>query len=167
MITTLRFRHAAFALLVLALAAAPFSAPAWAQKGTGDSVGVARSGNLPPVTQMSGTIQRIDLGPCESSTGRSPMGAHLSVDTPDGVINLHLGPVSAVDHVLDQLAEGQTITFAAFRTEALPDDARIAKSLTIGDKTIALRDDGLRPTWAYGQGRGRGHGPASPRGRCW
>lgn len=139
--------------------------PAQAQKGTGDSVGVAPSNALPTVVRTSGTVRRIDVAPCESTTGRAPMGVHLTVDTPDGPVNLHLGPVAAVDHVLDQLAEGQSITFDAFRTDALPPDARIAKTLQLDGKTIVLRDDRLRPAWAYGPGRETGSRPA--RGRCW
>ncbi len=86
--------------------------------------------------------------------------------------NIHLGPEKAVDHVVDQRVIGQAVTVDAFRTERLPDDAYIAKSLHLGDKVIHLRDDDLRPSWAYtqGKGQGRSHGAGQGRGKwgsCW
>jgi len=161
MMPTVRSLAAPFAILALLCAV-----PAWAQKGTGEETGVARAGELPAVRAMSGTIQGIEIGACEKTTGRSPMGAHLGVETEGGVVNLHLGPVSAVDHVLEQLSIGQAIGFQAFRTEALAEDAWIAKSLEVDGKRIVLRDDGLRPAWAYGRGGGGGRRGGGP-GRCW
>jgi hypothetical protein len=65
----------------------------------------------------------------------------------------------------------------------MPENAYVAKSLTVSDTAFDLRDDNLRPHWAIGPrgacgsgrgvGRGRGHGPDQGRGAragaggCW
>lgn len=145
---------------------------ALAQRGVGDPVGVARQGDALPVQTLSGTVVSIEVGACEQTTGRSPQGVHLLVDTDEGErINLHLGPLFAVDHLVDQMEDGLEISFDAFRTDALPDDAFIARTLRFDGKSVQLRDDSLRPSWAYGQGAGRGRGMGQGQGRgfgrCW
>ena len=142
-----------------------FALPATAQKGTGEPTGVGRQAVKPPIEAMSGTIKDIKIGPCERTTGRSSEGAHLILQAQDNkTINLHLGPTSALGDELKQLSAGQEITFEAFRTDRMPKDAYVAKSLKVGDKTFALRDDSLRPKWA-GSGRGGGRRMGSGRGQ--
>jgi hypothetical protein len=144
-----------------------FAVPAAAQKGMGEPTGVGQQAVKPPIEAMSGTIKDIKIGPCERTTGRSAEGVHLMVQAKDGKsINLHLGPTAALDDALDQLSAGQQITFEAFRTDAMPKDAYVAKSLRVGDTTFDLRDDNLRPKWAIaGQGgRGAGRGPGMGAG---
>jgi hypothetical protein len=140
--------------------------PAAAQKGVGEPTGVAGQAVKPPIEDMSGTIKDIKTGPCERTTGRSVEGAHLIVQAESGkTINLHLGPVAALEDVLDHLSAGQQITFKAFRTDAMPQDAYVAKSLQAGDTTFDLRDDSLRPNWAIAARGGRGGGPGMGAGR--
>jgi hypothetical protein len=106
----------AIALLWMVLVAVP----ATAQKGTGETTGVAQQAVKPPIEGMSGTIKDIKIGPCERTTGRSSEGVHLIVQTKDGqTINLHLGPAAALDDALDQLSAGQQITFEAFILAAM------------------------------------------------
>jgi len=144
-------------LSVALLALAAIAAPAMAQKGTGEPAGVARQGIKAPIEAMSGTIKDAKIGPCEKTTGRSKEGAHLIVQTPDArTINLHLGPTFALRDELKQLTVGKEISFDAFRTERMPKDAYIAKSVKAGDKVFVLRNDSLRPRWAGGRGGGRG-----------
>ena len=143
-----------------------FALPAAAQKGMGEPTGVARQAVKPPIETMSGTIKDIKTGPCERTTGRSLEGVHLIVQTENGkTINLHLGPAAALEDVLDQLSAGQQITFEAFRTDAMPQDAYVAKSLKTGDTAFELRDDTLRPNWAIAAQGGRGGGPGMGAGR--
>ncbi len=150
-----------------------FSASATAQKGTDEATGVAQQAAKPPVVAVSGKLLEIQTEPCEATAGRSPTGTHLILQSEDGAkLNIHLGPDTAVDHVVEQLVIGQTVTLEAFRTERLPDDAYIAKSILLDEKTIHLRDDNLRPSWAYarhkGQGQGQGMGQGRGRwGSCW
>jgi hypothetical protein len=150
------------------LALAAVASPAIAQKGTGEPTGVARQGLKLPIEAMSGTIKDIKIGPCEKTTGRAKEGAHLIVQAPDGrTINLHLGPTFALRDELKQLAAGQDISFEAFRTDRMPKDAYIAKSIKAGDKVFVLRNDNLRPRWAGGRGGGRGRGMGRGGGGCW
>ncbi len=154
-------------LSAMFLGVAAFGAPAIAQKGTGEPTGVARQGLKLPIEAMSGTIKDIKIGPCEKTTGRAKEGAHLLVLAPDGrTINLHLGPTFALRDELKQLAAGQEISFDAFRTDRMPKDAYIAKSIKAGDKLFTLRNDSLRPRWAGGRGGGRGRGMGRGGGDC-
>jgi hypothetical protein len=161
-------------LIITTFAALLLSVSATAQKGAGEATGIAQQAVKPPVITLSGKLLEIRTGPCENTTGKSPTGTHLIVQSEDGAkLNIHLGPENAVDHVVDQLAAGQSVTFEVFRTERLPDNAYIAKSLLLEDRVIHLRDDNLRPSWAYAQGMGRqgtGQGRGQGRGRwgvCW
>lgn len=140
--------------------------PAAAQKGMGEQTGVGRQAEKPPIETMSGTIKDIKIGPCERTTGRSLQGVHLIVQADSGkTINLHLGPDAALEEVIDQLSVSQQVTFEAFRTDAMPQDAYVAKSLKVGDTTFDLRDDNLRPKWAIAAHGGRGGGPGMGAGR--
>jgi hypothetical protein len=150
------------------LGVAALGSPAIAQKGAGEQTGIARQGLKLPIEAMSGTIKDIKIGPCEKTTGRAKEGAHLIVQAPDGrTINLHLGPTLALRDELKELTAGQQITFDAFRTDRMPKDAYIAKSIKAGDKVFALRNDDLRPRWAGGRGGGRGRGMGRGGGGCW
>ncbi len=143
-----------------------FAVPAAAQKGMGEPTGVGRQAVKPPIETMSGSIKDIKIGRCERTTGRSLEGVHLIVQTESGkTINLHLGPAAALEDVLDQLSAGEQVTFEAFRTDAMPQDAYVAKSLKAGDTTFDLRDDNLRPNWAIAAQGGRGGGPGMGAGR--
>jgi len=130
--------------------------PVFSQKGTGESQGIAQQGLKLPVTTISGNLLEIKTGLCESKGGN---------------VNIHLGPAMAVDHVVNQLVIGSTLSIDVFRTDRLPKNAYIAKSLALNDKTIHLRDDNLRPSWAYGGwGAGQGKSPENKRrklGPCW
>ena len=166
-------------MTVLAIAAAlVLGVPAAAQKGMGEPTGVAREMVKPPVQKMSGTVTDVKVGECEQTTGRSTTGAHLIVRTKEEkTINLHLGPLTAVEHVVEKVPPGTPISFDTFRTEAMPEDAYVAKSITVEDKVIHLRDKNLRPSWAVGRGprsgkgagrgQGKGRGPGGGRGPCW
>jgi hypothetical protein len=128
------------------------AAPALAQRGTGDATGVARSGIQPPVVTISGTLDRIETGPCAATTGRAVAGTHVVVTTADGETrNIHLGPAADVADTVAVLPIGKAVTVEAFRTDKLKDGQYIAKSLTFDGKSVTLRDANLRPVWA---GRG-------------
>ena len=128
---------------------------ACAQKGTGDATGVAQQVVKPEVTSLSGKIVEIKTGPCEATTGRSPVGTHIILETPEKQkMNVHLGPATVVAETVAKLTIGQEITVRAFRTDKLKDHHYVAVSLSFDKTTIELRDDALRPVWAGGAGRG-------------
>lgn len=146
-----------------------------AQKGMGDSTGIAQSNEKPALTSITGKLVEIKVGPCENTTGRSPKGIHLILQPDEGeTTNLHLGPVGAVADLIDDLAVDETVTASAFRTDAMPANAYIAQTVTLADgKRIQLRDNDLRPSWAQARGQGKGNGQGKgccghgKRGPCW
>jgi hypothetical protein len=163
--------------LVLTTVVAVVAAPALAQRGTGASTGVARQG-LHEVRGIAGVLEDTEVGTCTNTTGRAVDGAHLILALPDGQsANIHLGPRAAVEDLLAAAAPGAEVTAEVFRTDAMPVGAFAAVTVTIGAETWRLRDDGLRPNWAMGAGRGGGTGagrgagggggPAAGSGRCW
>ncbi|MDC7785294.1 hypothetical protein J2S22_000458 [Rhodoplanes tepidamans] len=152
----MRHRHVCTGVAVLA--AALIGGTAWAQKGTGEASGMGRRADKPPIVSLSGTVKETKVGPCKLTTGRSSEGAHLIVQTRDRTINLHLGPSAAVADVLKAAPAGQALAVQGFRTDRMPADAYVAKTVTVGDRTFTLRDDRLRPRWAAGRGGGRGQG---------
>ena len=122
-----------------------------AQKGMGDSDGVARQAIKPEIVSLSGKLVEIKTGPCEKTTGRSPIGTHILLESMKGEkLNIHLGPAADVAAAVAKLSIGQEVTVKAFRTDKMPEKHYTAQSLTFGKTTVELRDAGLRPVWARG-----------------
>jgi hypothetical protein len=150
--------------LVLAGVLLLIVAPVAAQKGMGDPAGIARQGLQPEIVTFTGTLKEVLTGPCESTTGHYVTGTHLIIETEDGhELNVHLGAAGPLSELTSRLSLGQTLSFEAFQTDQMPEDAYVAKSVTVGEDVVQLRDASLRPTWAgsafRGQGnRGRGRG---------
>jgi predicted Fe-Mo cluster-binding NifX family protein len=63
-------------------------------------------------------------------------------------VNVHLGPAAAVESVAKELSRGKEVKVEAFRTKKLEKGHYIARSVTVGDRTVELRDKNLRPKWA-------------------
>lgn len=137
-----------------------------AQKGVGETTGVAQQVVKSKVTSVSGTIRRIETGPCKATTGRADIGTHLVIETAKGEkLNIHLGPTAVVRYITNRLKTGDTVTVNAFRTEKMTEDHFVAQSIVLGKASAQLRDENLRPYWAGGGNaiRGRG-GPQSGAG---
>ena len=146
------------------------TAPALAQRGIGRPDGVARQAERPQIVELRGSLERVETGPCEATTGRSPAGAHLFLqpEAPqrDEPWNVHLGPDEAevVQELLDNLEAGEPLRIQAFRTPAMEEGHYVARQVEfdVGQKTeqFVLRDRNLRPLWA---GPGDGRGPVRAR----
>ena len=139
-----------------------------AQKGVGNQTGVAREAIKPQVSAFSGNLVEIRIGLCEKTTGRSLVGTHLFLETPDGkILNIHLGPAAAVADIVAKLSvrEKQALTVKAFRTEKMPENNYAAQSITFDANTIVLRDNTLRPVWARRANASRGRGAFKGGGR--
>ncbi len=153
--------------------------PVFAQKGVGDPSGVARNAAKPEIVSFSGNLVEVKTGPCELTTGRSPIGTHVILETAKKEhLNIHLGPAAAVADTVAKLSVGQQLAVKAFRTEKMKERHFVAQSLTFGETTVALRDANLQPVWAGGNvgprgagagqaGFGRGRGPGWGRGLGW
>lgn len=147
-----RVTHYLLALFVVGI----FSTPALAQRGVGDSVGVARQALQVEESTFTGTLKEIQTGPCANTTGRSLWGTHLILNTSDGEVNVHLGAARAVDFVVDRVEVGQQLRVDAFRTERMAEGEWVAKVIRLDGETITLRDEYLRPIWAGAGARGPG-----------
>lgn len=147
------FRKVALVFLLLVGA----SITCGAQKGLGDNTGIAREGENLQIFNVTGEVVEIKVGPCEQTTGRADLGFHLIIQLEDeSVANLHLGPADALKKVRDTVSIGQRVSAKAFRSEKMPEDACIAKTITIGDEVFSIRDNYLRPIWAASRGMGGG-----------
>ncbi|MCG2587077.1 hypothetical protein L6773_00765 [Rhodohalobacter sp. WB101] len=122
----------------------------FAQKGLGDSNGIARSGELPTIVMLDGTLDHIKTGPCEHTTGRAVIGTHLFIDTEesDELFNVHLGAAYALESFVANLEIGQKVEIQAFQTDGMKPLEFIAKEVTTDSRTLQLRDENLRPFWA-------------------
>jgi hypothetical protein len=168
--------------LVVMLALA-FAVSAAAQRGVGQWVGVAQRAEKPAIETISGILKEVKIGSWGRTIGRSLLGVHIIVAVDEKSINLHLGPAAALEDAVVQLSADQPITFEAFRTDVMPDDVYVAKSLKVSGTIFDLRDDNLRPYWAIGPrggrrggrgmeagrgwGRGQGRGARARTGSCW
>lgn len=146
-------REIAISGLVLCLLLAGSAA---AQRGTGERQGVARQAVKPAVQAIAGTLQEVKTGPCEQTTGKSPIGTHLILEGTDATYNLHLGPEAEVGDVIKLARVGKPVEATAFRTGRLADDHFVAVTVKLGGEEIRLRDESLRPRWAGGGRRGGG-----------
>ena len=146
---------------VALLAALAIAGPAAAQRGVGEAEGIVRQGLQPSTVTLIGVVDDVLIGPCHRTTGRAAVGAHALVRTgTQGPVNLHLGPEAALDALLDRLTVGTEVQVEAFRTDLMPPDAFVARTVTVAGDTFELRDDSLRPHWALGPGPGRGRDAA-------
>lgn len=125
----------------------------FAQKGLGDTTGVARSGEQPPIVKLEGVLDQIKTGSCEHTTGNSVIGTHLLLysETGDPLLNIHLGAAYAVEPYVQELVTGQMVEVEAFQTEAMESFEYIAIKVSSNGYTFQLRDENLRPFWAGDQ----------------
>lgn len=124
----------------------------YSQKGVGAAAGLGQCDQISSIIELQGTVEQVKIGPCEYSTGRSPIGAHVLVKTADqSIVNVHLGPADELVPVTEALKTGEECCFAVFRTDRLPTDHYIAKEVVINKHTVILRNEDLKPFWSYAQ----------------
>ena len=146
--------------------------PAHAQKGMGDSTGMAQKAVKPEIVSFSGKILEVKTEPCKKTTGRASIGTHFLLETAEAKkLNIHLGPadVDVVADIAKKLKAGEQVAVKCFHTTKMEENHYVARLLVIGDESIQLRDEYLRPVWAgsralgnrggprWGSGKGRGH----------
>jgi hypothetical protein len=129
--------------------------PVMAQKGTGESTGIARQGLKPNVLRFEGRIIKIKTGPCEKRN-KTPqaIGSHLIVQTTGKqMLNLHVGPEQRIQMTLNELPKDKTLIFTAFKTDRLSQDAYILKTVELGKQVWVFRNNDLTPAWSRGGGK--------------
>ena len=82
---------------IVALLGAFVVPPAHAQKGMGDSTGMAWQAVKPEIVSFSGKILKVETEPCKKTTGRANVGTHFLLETAEAEeLNIHLGPADPV-----------------------------------------------------------------------
>ena len=136
-------------LFVFGVAMGLIPAITYAQKGMGDYEGVGRQRVKPPVVSITGIVEKIETHPCENTTGRAELGTHLIIEgNRNQKLNIHLGPTEDVADIVRRISAGRKIKVLGFRTEKMPANQYVAKTLVLGDQFIGLRDSMLRPFWS-------------------
>jgi len=126
-----------------------------AQRGMGDPTGIARRAVKPDVVQLDARVVSVETGPCAQTTGKSSVGTHVIVKTSQGQeYNVHLGPAVMVREAAGLLVGGDSVRLKVFRTDAMPQGHYVCVEMASGDRTVVLRDGGLRPVWAGRMSRG-------------
>lgn len=126
-----------------------------AQRGQGDLTGMAQQAEKPELVTISGVLDYIKTGPCESATGHAYIGTHLFLQSGEDetLINIHLGAAYAVEDYVNGLQPGDYVEVTGFRTKIMEADNYIAKNLSVNGRVFELRDENLKPFWA-GERRG-------------
>ena len=126
-----------------------WTATAPGQLGMGDRKGIVQQGLKPRLVRLSGTLQQIQTHPCESTTGKAELGTHLIIEDKDGQeLNIHLGPASKVSEIAKRLTLRTRVDLLGFRTDKMPSNHYVAKTLILPNHIIPLRESDLRPYWS-------------------
>ncbi len=129
-----------------------WTATAPGQLGMGDHKGIVQQGLNPRLVRLSGTLRQIQTHPCESTTGKAELGTHLIFDDKDGQeLNIHLGPAIEVSEIVKRLTLRTRVDLIGFRTDKMPSNHYVAKTLILPNHIIPLRDTALRPYWSTGK----------------
>ncbi len=127
--------------------------PTFAQRGTGEDIGVARQGVTPERTTLQGTLEEIETGPCKRTTGQAYIGTHLFIRTADDQLaNVHIGNAEAVEPIIEQLTVGEQIEVDVFRTDRLEEGHYVAQTIRTDSEEFMIRREDLSPFWARQRG---------------
>ena len=130
------------------------------QLGMGDSKGVVQQRLKPRLIRVSGTLQQIQTHPCENTTGKAELGTHLILKDEHGQeLNIHLGPASELSETVKRLTVGTKLDLLGFRTDKMPPNQYIAKTLILPNYIIQLRDSDLHPYWSNNRPAGQVRSP--------
>lgn len=136
-------------ILVSALIVLFWTATVPGQLGMGDNKGIAQQRLKPRLVRISGKLQEIKTHPCENTTGKADLGTHLILKDKHGQeLNIHLGPAPAVSEAIKRLTVGTKLDLLGFRTEKMPQNHYVAKTLILANHLIQLRGSDLRPYWS-------------------
>jgi hypothetical protein len=136
-------------VLVSILIVLSWTGAAPGQLGMGDGKGVAQQRLNPLLVRISGRLQQVSTHPCENTTGKAVLGTHLFLKDKNGLeLNIHLGPANEVSEIVKKLIVGNELEFTGFRTDKMPPNHYVAKTLILPNRIIHLRDTALRPYWS-------------------
>lgn len=129
-------------------------------QATGPGMGMGRHGrmyNPATVTTVSGTVEKVHI----MHRGGGWGGTHLDLKTASGTFDVHVGPSRYVESQGFKFAKGDQIQVTGSKVTLREHEAIIAREISMGGKTLKLRNDQGIPEWAGGR---RGGGPGMMRG---
>ena len=85
-------------------------------------------------TVVQGTVVKY-----EESSKAAPIGAHATVQTASGIIDVHLGPSSYLRNNHFSLAEGDTVRIAGAQALVKQRKVLLARTVQRGSDTISVR----------------------------
>ena len=144
-----------FSLLVIAAPAALGQAPSRANTST-VAPGMY---DLTGETQLSGTITEVST---KAKPGL-PLGLHVMISTAQGAIYVHLGPYFSRIAAQDGLVAGATIQVTGAVSHFQAGDVFLARTVTVGSRTITVRNKNGFPARPMPSGTRAGRG-AQPSG---
>jgi len=128
--------------LILAVMAAGiiYSGPACAQsagqQADSSSDSFVHVYDLSKEVKISGTIQKIETGGTTL-----PLGTHILVQTPQGVVDAHLGMGAPVKPSYLGIAEGQSVTLVGMMETIGSNQVLLARLLTTSNHIFVLRNE--------------------------
>lgn len=124
-----------FAILLLAISMSAVP-PACAQTQTSTAPAVPRMYDAAKETVMSGTISSVVTRP----KAGLPLGLHLMLETPQGQVDVHLGPYLGRVATQKGLVAGASIQVTGETFHFNAGDVFLARIVTVGDQTITVRN---------------------------
>jgi hypothetical protein len=103
--------------------------------------------------KIQGTIREV-----VNSGESAPLGMHLLIDTPQGVIDAHIGALNSASQKLLGLAAGQTVELTGMIESENGNSVMLARLLTTPTRVVILRNENGIPVRSLV----RGPGPAAP-----
>lgn len=126
---------------------------AFAQRGQGRQGG--RIYNPNTEATITGTVDAVEHVTPPRGGGRSPGGVHVTLKTGTESIEVHLGPAAYLKSKHFDIEKGDTLKIVGSRVTLDGQPALIARTVTMGDQTVTLRDESGRPMWAGNGARTR------------
>ncbi len=107
-----------------------------------------------PQTEQTVTVvvQKVEL--FTPRTGMA-LGIHLTANLNDKLLDVHLGPAWFIKNQELEIKEGDRLEITGSLISFKGSDALVAKSVTLGDDTLTLRDNTGRPVWSGWRRGGR------------
>jgi hypothetical protein len=138
------------ALMIVAAAGCVLTATsAQAQRRMGMAGDMPRYDASTEVT-VRGVVQEV-----RQMTGRmdTMQGTHVILETDTGTVEVHLGPASYLEERKVTVKVGDTLDATGSRVTHMGRRDVLAREITVGGRTVALRDAAGVPNWSRGRGR--------------
>src|SRR2546421_37550 len=85
------------------------------------------------------TILQGMVGSYTESSKKAPNGAHVTVQTASGIVDVHLGPASYLQNKHFSLAAGDTVRFAGVSVVVNGTNVFLARTVQKGNQVLAIR----------------------------